>query len=131
MRVAEHRIRSSNCGVAIQFIAAFLVLACEVSKANTERLCPTAAEQSMDDGEWKIPEEAFTEQAARRELRKLNRLLGANGLTTDSVAWETSFIVIEGWYLRRQALLAKRQGEPGVLVSDFCDFLKRKAFVRH
>lgn len=88
-------------------------------------------EQSKTEGAWRIPEEAFTEQSAKRELKKLNRLMGAEGLTVDSIAWETSFVYIEGWYLRRQALAAKGRGESGLFVSDFCDFLKSRAYVRH
>jgi hypothetical protein len=111
-----------------------LVLLCAglgASVAQAESQCPLVTEQSKTEGVWRIPEEAFTEQSAKQELEKLNRLLGAEGLTVDSIAWETSFVRIEGWYLRRQALAAKGRGESGLFVSDFCDFLKNRAYARH
>ena len=102
-----------------------------LSLAQAGPLCPAVAAQSKSEGQWPIPEAAFTEQAAKRELKKLNRLLGIDGLTAESVAWETSFVIIEGWYLRRQALEAKKHGEKGLFVSDFCDFMKSRAYVHH
>ncbi len=78
-----------------------------------------------------IPEKAFTEQAAKRELRKLNKLLGADGLEADSVAWETSFVIIEGWFLKRQALEAIKHGDTLLSDSEFCTFMGDRAYVRH
>ena len=78
-----------------------------------------------------IPEKAFTEQAAKRELRKLNKFLGADGLEADSVAWETSFVIIEGWYLKRQAIEAKKRGDTLLSDSEFCTFMRDRAYVRH
>ncbi len=78
-----------------------------------------------------LPEAAFTEQTAQRELRKLERLLGPDGLLVDSVAWQTSFVYIEGWYLKRKALETKSgRGNPDA-IADFCDFMKGQAYVRH
>jgi hypothetical protein len=114
-----------------RIILGLLVAGLSASVAQAESLCPPTIEQSKAEGVWRIPEEAFTEQSAKRELKKLNRLLGAEGLTVDSIAWETSFVYIEGWYLRRQALAAKGRGESGFFVSDFCDFLTSRAYVRH
>lgn len=102
-----------------------------VSVARAERLCPAVKAPEKSEARWAIPEEAFTGQAAKRELTKLNQLLGADGLTADSIAWENSFVLIEGWYLKRQALEAKKHGENGVPISDFCDFLKNRAYVHH
>lgn len=78
-----------------------------------------------------IAEKAFTEQVAKRELQKLNKLLGPEGLTVDAIAWETSFVFIEGWYLKRQALEAKKRGDSPHTISDFCVFMKDRAYVRH
>jgi hypothetical protein len=102
-----------------------------VSVARAGPICPPVNAQDKSEGVWPIPEEAFTEQAAKRELKKLNRLLGAEGLTAESFTWESSFIIIEGWYLKRQALQAKKNGDGGLFVSDFCDFMKSRAYVRH
>lgn len=102
-----------------------------LSLAQAGQLCPVATPQSNSEGEWRIPEEAITEQAAKQELKKLKQLFGPSGLTAESVAWETSFVIIEGWYLKRQALEAKKRGEDGLPISDFCDFMKNSAYVRH
>lgn len=65
--------------------------------AQAEPLFPAISAQGKSDGEWPSSEQTFTEQAANRELKRLNRLLGAEGLTFESVAWETSFTIVEGW----------------------------------
>ena len=78
-----------------------------------------------------MPEEAFYELGARQELTILNRLLEPDGISVDSVAWKNSFVFIEGWLLKRQALEARRRGEDGHFVSDFCEFLKSRAYIHH
>lgn len=80
---------------------------------------------------WRIPASAFTAAAATRELEKLKGLLGPNGVVVDAVAWETSFVYIEGWLLKRQALEAVKRGEPDPYVADFCLFLAERAYVHH
>ena len=102
-----------------------------VAHAQTESLCPSVVHKDKSEGAMPISEKSFTEQAAKRELRKLNNLLGPDGLTVDAVVWETSFVFIEGWYLKRQALAAKKRGDTGISTSDFCTFMKERAFVHH
>jgi hypothetical protein len=58
-------------------------------------------------------------------------LLGPDGLTVDPPVWETSFVYLEGWYLKRQALEAKTRGGPAEAITNFCDFMKERAYVRH
>lgn len=102
-----------------------------LSIAQAEPLCPTTIKQDKREGLWPLPEEAFYELLARQELTKLNRLLGPDGIVADSIAWENSFVFIEGWLLKRQALEAKARGEGGHFVSDFCEFLKNRAYIHH
>jgi hypothetical protein len=78
-----------------------------------------------------IPESGFTEQAAKRELMTLQSLLGPDGLLADPPAWRTSFVYLEGWFLKRQALEAKKGVGPPYAVADFCAFMKDHAYVRH
>jgi hypothetical protein len=113
--------------VLLVLFATILVL----SNVQAASLCPTAKAQGESEGAWPIPEEAFTKQAAERELQKLQRLLGPDGLFVDSIAWENSFVYLEGWYLKRQALEETKRGERGLFVSDFCAFMKKHAYVRH
>jgi hypothetical protein len=94
-------------------------------------LCPDVTARSTAEGRWPIPEDAFTKQSAERELRKLRRLLGPEGSSVDSIAWENSFVYLEGWYLKRQALDATKRGETKPFVVDFCNFVKNRAYVRH
>ena len=101
------------------------------AQAQRETLCAAVANKDKSEGAMPISEKSFTEQAARRELRKLNKLLGPDGLTVDSVAWETSFVYIEGWYLKRQAIEAKKRGDTPSAISDFCTFLQDRAYVHH
>lgn len=73
-----------------------------VEAANS--LCPEASASQHAEGNFRIAERAFTEHMARRELDKLNRLLGPDGIEADPIAWETAFVYIESWYLKRQAV---------------------------
>jgi hypothetical protein len=111
----------------VTLIAASLVLA----DAHAQVICPSVKPERTSEGAMPIPEQAFTKQAAERELRKLQDLLGPNGLSVDPPTWETSFVYLEGWYLKRQALEAMKRGGPAHAVSDFCDFMKKRAYVRH
>ena len=99
--------------------------------ASAEPLCSLPLEGGGQEGSWRIPEQAFTEEAARTELTKLEALLGPDGEAVDSVAWETSFIYIEGWYLKRMAQAAIQRSEPEPFLSDFCSFMRDRAYVRH
>jgi hypothetical protein len=105
------------------------ILAFPVAGAPT--LCVPVATQEISEGLWPIPEDAFTEERARNEIEKLKRLLDPDGVEVDSVAWETSFVYIEGWYLKRQAIEAKKRSDNGLLLSDFCTFIKERAYVHH
>src|SRR5205809_7904865 len=104
--------------VALALVAAALVL----SDVHAQTLCPSTKPGRASEGAMPIPEGAFTKQAAERELRKLEGLLGPDGLLVDPPAWRTSFVYLEGWYLKRQALEAKDRGGPPYAVADFCDF---------
>lgn len=110
-----------------------IVIYCLVglSVAQAKPLCPAIAMQEKSEGQWSIPEDAFTAQAAMRELQKLNQLMGEDSLTADSITWETSFVIIEGWYLKRQALEARKRGDGGLFIADFCNFMKNRAYVHH
>ena len=99
--------------------------------AGAEPLCPLPPDDNGKEGSWRISEEAFTETAARNELVKLEALLGPDGLAVDPVAWESSFIYLEGWYLKRMAQAALQRGEPEPFLSDFCAFVRDRAYVRH
>jgi hypothetical protein len=101
------------------------------SQVHGQTLCPDVKANRSAEGAMPISEASFTRQAAERELTKLRSLLGPDGLLVDSGVWETSFVYIEGWYLKRQALAAKKSGEPPYAVSDFCTFMKERAYVRH
>lgn len=74
------------------------------------------------EGAMPIPQKAFTKQAAERKLQRLGTLLSPDGLAVDPLVWETSFVYLEGWYLRRQALEAKKGSGPAQAVDDFCTF---------
>lgn len=104
-----------------------------LSLAQAEPLCPTTVKQEphKSEGLWPMPEEAFYELGARQALTKLNRLMEPDGISADSIAWGNSFVFIEGWLLKRQAIEAKKRGEDGHFVSDFCEFLKNRAYVHH
>lgn len=78
-----------------------------------------------------IAEAAFTKQAAERELVRLKSLMGPDGLAVDPPVWETSFVYLEGWYLRHKALDAKAGRGSPVAIDDFCTFMKERAHVRH
>ncbi len=102
-----------------------------IVQANASPICPSSPPDPDQESGWRIPEEAFTEDAARDALAKLEHLLGPDGLLVDSGVWDTHFVYIEGWYLKRQALEAIARGEPRQFVSDFCEFMRERAFVRH
>jgi hypothetical protein len=99
--------------------------------ARAADICPAPATTSSSGGFWSIPEAAFTESAAREALVKLEDLLGPNGAIADAIAWQNAFVLLEGWYLRRQALEAIERSQPEPFVSDFCMFLRERAYVRH
>jgi hypothetical protein len=99
--------------------------------AQAESLCPIPEADEGPETPWRISEDAFTESAAREALTKLEALLGPDGLVVDAVAWQTSFVYIEGWYLKRQAKEAKARGKPEPFLTDFCEFMRERAYVRH
>lgn len=99
--------------------------------AQASPICPAPPTPSGAEGDWRIPEEAFTEAVARDALAKLEQLLGPDGVAVDPGAWETHFVYLEGWYLKRQALEALSRGAPEPSVTDFCEFLRDRAYVRH
>src|SRR4051812_9961121 len=99
-------------------IAVAIVVLLLPCRAQAQSLCQAPKSGNQSEGHMPIPEEAFTKQAADRELRKLRQLLGPDGLTIDAPVWETSFVYLEGWYLKRQALEAKKRGGPGYPVTD-------------
>jgi hypothetical protein len=99
--------------------------------ANAASICPDMSANSDQEGQWRLSEDAFSEASARDALAKLEALLGSDGLESDAVAWQTSFIYLEGWYLKRQAQNAIKRGQPEPFVSDFCAFLRDRAYVRH
>jgi hypothetical protein len=108
----------------------FAIAACTgVYGAKAAPLCADAA-RAKAEGSMPIPESAFNERAARRELKKLQTLLASDAVSADAVAWETSFVYLEGWYLKRRALLPTNI-RPAQAVSDFCDFLRERAYVHH
>jgi hypothetical protein len=111
----------------LTFVAASLVL----SDVHAQSLCPSIKPGRASEGAMPIPESEFTKQAAERELRKLEGLLGPDGLLVDPPVWRTSFVYLEGWYLKRQALEAKNRGGPPHAIADFCDFMRKQAYVRH
>ena len=102
-----------------------------VFPANAASICPDSPVSSDQEGVWRLAEDAFSEVAARDALAKLEALLGTDGLDADAVAWQTHFVYLEGWYLKRQAQQAMERGEPEPFVSDFCAFLRERAYVRH
>ena len=114
----------------LHLIAILLALTTAVT-AGAESLCPIPSDDENQEGSWRLPEQAFTEAAARDELAKLEALLGPDGLAVDPVAWETSFVYIEGWYFKRMAQAAVQRGEPEPFLSDFCEFMRDRAYVRH
>jgi hypothetical protein len=109
---------------------AFSSLRCACG-AYGQALCAQVRPDHKSEGAMPLPEKAFTQQAAERELQKLRSLMGPDGLAVDPPVWETSFVYLEGWYLKRQALEAKKRGETGGPISDFCAFMKERAYVRH
>jgi hypothetical protein len=102
-----------------------------VFQAHAAAICPAPPAASNQEGFWPITEEALTESAAREALTKLEKLLGPDGPIADATAWQTAFVYLEGWYLKRQAQHALTRGEPEPFVSDFCTFLRERAYVRH
>ena len=112
-------------------LIAILVALTTTVAAGAESLCPLPPHDKGQEESWRIPEQAFTEAAARDELAKPEALLGPDGLAVDPVAWETSFVYIEGWYLKRMAQAATQRGEPEPFLSDFCAFMRDRAYVRH
>src|SRR5580765_3429364 len=108
----------------LTFVAAAVAL-CDV---HAQSLCPQIKPGARSEGAMPLPEAAFTEQTARRELRKLEGLMGPDGLLVDSVAWQTSFVYIEGWYLKRQALETKSGRANPEAITDFCEFMKNQAY---
>jgi hypothetical protein len=97
--------------------------------AAPAKLCPEPPKETNASEEGiggPIPEEAFTEAAARAELDRLKSLTDAKAEATDSYVWGNSFILIEGWLLRKKALLPVEERPPHA-VEDFCAFLKERA----
>jgi hypothetical protein len=115
----------------IRLILTLAAAALVLSDVHAQSLCPSIKPGRASEGAMPIPEGAFTKQAAERELRKLESLLGPDGLLVDPPAWRTSFVYLEGWYLKRQALEAKKGGGPPYAIADFCYFMKNQAYVRH
>jgi hypothetical protein len=113
---------------ALVMLAAAVIM---IPNALGQTLCANVKPDRTSEGSMSIPEKAFTRQAAERELQKLRTLLGPDGLVVDPPTWETSFVYLEGWYLKRQALEAKRAVGSSQPVDDFCAFIKEKAYVRH
>ena len=100
-------------------------------QAYADTICAAAPPLSSQEGFLPLDEDAFTESAARQAHAKLQNLLGPDGLIADAVSWQTSFVYLEGWYLKRQAESAIERGQPEPFVSDFCTFLRKSAYVRH
>jgi hypothetical protein len=115
----------------LRIIATLITASLVLSDAHAQVICPNVKPDRTSEGAMPIPEQAFTEQTAKREMRKLQDLLGPDGLLVDPPTWETSFVYLEGWYLKRQALEAIKRGGPAHAISDFCDFMKNRGYVRH
>ena len=110
---------------------AVLVTLVAAIPANAASICPGSPVADQQEGDWRLTEDAFSEAAARDALKKLEALLGIDGIEADAVAWQTHFVYLEGWYLKRHAQRAMESGQPEPFVSDFCAFLRDRAFVRH
>ena len=123
--------KTRTLGLMSRPLALFMAAMLVVPNATAQILCAHVKPDSTSEGAMPIPEKAFTRQAAERELGKLRSLLGPDGLAVDPPVWETSFVYLEGWYLKRQALEAKKGGGPAEAITIFCDFMKERAYVRH
>lgn len=112
-------------------LIALVAAAVVCHQAHAQPLCPHVKRDHQSEGSMPIPESGFTKQAAERELKRLQNLLGPDGLVVDPPAWETSFVFLEGWFLKRQALEAQKQNPSAFEVKSFCEFLQERGHVRH
>jgi hypothetical protein len=128
---ASFSAKTGTLGLMLRTVLMLVVTALVSPNAFAQSLCAHVKPDRTSEGAMPIPEKAFTEQAAKRELQKLQSLLGPDGLAVDPPVWETSFVYLEGWFLKRQALEAKNGAGPALAITDFCAFMKDKAYVRH
>ena len=110
--------------------------------ANAEMLCEKV--KSKGEGNWPIPEEAFTREKAKEASKDLEELL--NRSTSEFLSSKNSggldigcyvlnrTIYIKGYALRSEALesAAIDKEEIAQLIrQDFCNFLKTEAYICH
>lgn len=105
-----------------------IMLLCMPVVGAAADLCPQPPH--VEGRRW-IAESAITEARANEEMARLQAILAAGPNSADSEAWQSAFVYVQGWLLKRDALDAQRRRSPGASVADFCDFMKTEAYVRH
>ncbi len=111
------------------FVVLVALALCSSAIANP-RLCPPQKIRHSGEGiGGPVAEEAFTEERARSELKRLQDIMAPGGVGADAMAWENAFVYIEGWFLKQQALLPANERSPTAL-ADFCSFMKTRAHLR-
>ncbi len=86
----------------------------------------TVCESPEGKGGWKVPESAFTKKAAEESLEKLKRYTsnGTDGM--DSTSFFNEFTIIRGYLLK-----SRTTTDMSGTKKEFCEFLKKDAYIRH
>ena len=104
----------------------FLLLAILLSSFATasEDICSKIGGAS--EGNWPIPESAFTEQAAEKSLAILKQFVSNGTYGLDSVSIDKELIIIRGYLLKSRV----STNMPGTK-QEFCNFIRKEAYVQH
>ena len=110
-------------------LAALLLVAESTSAAN---ICPAMPRPQKEGDTWYIPEEAFTKEEADKALKELQTLIN-KGWGERDFDLHNPTVRIRG-YLYRSYLekYKKENGEDDKYVKEeFCQFIRKEAFVSH
>ena len=113
-------------------ILSVLAMTVVVGSAAAKTYCTPMPEPKKESDTWFIPETAFTKEAAAKALKDLNdQVTDVSGQDLDGA--DNALIMIKGYLYR--AHLAQHEKDFGSedveLKKEFCEFLKKKAFVHH
>ena len=105
-------------------IVGLMILLFAVSVNAEETLCP--ASTTTGEGNWPIPESAFTKQEALKAIEILKDFVSTGSPDSDYINLENPQIMLRGYLLKLFATPSDI-----VSVKEFCEFMQKEAYVRH
>ena len=112
----------------MKYILAIAFLVC-VQNTLANNIC--APVESQGEGHWPLTEDAFSQQAVMKELRKLEELFEGQIEVAEEFIYQSS-IIIEGGFYRME--IEKWKNDPKnheYAVKRFCKFMRERAVVVH